>query len=142
MISLTYIGSAVVAVILAVLFVTQTGGVWTFIAVLAVAFFLASAGASAAYLTVSEIFPMETRALAIAFFYAVGTAIGGITGPLLFGELINSGQRGQVVWSFLIGAAVMAVAGLIELWLGVAAEQRPLEELALPLTVADAEREE
>jgi MFS family permease len=142
MISLTYIGSAVVAVVLAVLFVTRAGGVWTFIVVLAVAFFLASAGASAAYLTVSEIFPMETRALAIAFFYAVGTAIGGITGPLLFGQLISSGQRGQVVWSFLIGAAVMAIAGLIELWLGVAAEQRPLEELALPLTVADAEREE
>jgi MFS family permease len=142
MISLTYLGSAVVAVVLAVLFVTQTGGVWTFIAVLAVAFFLASAGASAAYLTVSEIFPMETRALAIAFFYAVGTAIGGITGPLLFGQLINSGQRGQVVWSFLIGAAVMAVAGVIELWLGIAAEQRPLEDLALPLTVADAEGED
>jgi MFS family permease len=142
MISLTYLGSAVVAVVLAVLFVTQTGGVWTFIGVLAVAFFLASAGASAAYLTVSELFPMETRALAIAFFYAVGTAIGGITGPLLFGQLINSGQRGQVVWSFLIGAAVMAVAGLIELWLGIAAEQRPLEELALPLTVADAEGED
>jgi MFS family permease len=142
MISLTYLGSAVVAVVLAVLFVTQTGGVWTFIAVLAVAFFLASAGASAAYLTVSEIFPMETRALAIAFFYAVGTAIGGISGPLLFGQLINSGQRGQVVWSFLIGAAVMAIAGLIELWLGIAAEQRPLEDLALPLTVADAEGED
>jgi MFS family permease len=142
MITLSYVGSAVVAVVLAVLFATQTGGVWTFIVVLAAAFFLASAGASAAYLTVSEIFPMETRALAIAFFYAVGTAIGGITGPLLFGELINSGQRGQVVWSFLIGAAVMAVAGLVELWLGVAAEQRPLEELALPLTVADAERDE
>ncbi|OBA68938.1 MFS transporter [Mycobacterium sp. 1554424.7] len=142
MISATYLGSAVVAVVLAILFVTQTGGVWTFIAVLAVAFFLASAGASAAYLTVSEIFPMETRALAIAFFYAVGTAIGGISGPLLFGQLINSGQRGQVVWSFLIGAAVMAIAGLVELWLGVAAERRPLEELALPLTVADAEREE
>jgi MFS family permease len=142
MITLTYIGSAVVAVVLAVLFVTQTGGAWTFIAVLAAAFFLASAGASAAYLTVSEIFPMETRALAIAFFYAAGTAIGGITGPLLFGQLINSGQRGLVVWSFLIGAAVMAAAGLVELWLGVAAERRPLEELALPLTVADAEREE
>jgi MFS family permease len=142
MITFSYVGSAVVAVVLGVLFVTQTGGVWTFIVVLAVAFFLASAGASAAYLTVSEIFPMETRALAIAFFYAVGTAIGGITGPLLFGQLINSGQRGLVVWSFLIGAAVMAIAGLIELWLGVAAEQRPLEELALPLTVADAEREE
>jgi MFS family permease len=140
MITLSYLGSAVVAVVLAVVFVTQIGGVWLFIAVLAVAFFLASAGASAAYLTVSEVFPMETRALAIAFFYAVGTAIGGISGPLLFGHLINSGQRGQVVWSFLIGAVVMAAAGLVEIWLGVAAERRPLEELALPLTVADAER--
>ncbi|OBG95369.1 MFS transporter [Mycobacterium sp. E3251] len=141
MITATYIGSAVVAAILAVLFVTQIGGVWAFIAVLAVAFFLASAGASAAYLTVSEIFPMETRALAIAFFYAVGTAIGGITGPLLFGQLINSGERGQVVWSFLTGAAVMAIAGLVELRLGIAAERRPLEELALPLTVDDADAE-
>jgi MFS family permease len=142
MITFSYVGSAVVAVVLAGLFVTQTGGVWMFIVVLALTFFLASAGASAAYLTVSEIFPMETRALAIAFFYAVGTAIGGITGPLLFGQLINSGERGLVVWSFLIGAAVMAASGFVELWLGVAAEQRPLEELALPLTVADAECEE
>ncbi|CDO88608.1 sugar transport protein [Mycobacterium triplex] len=133
--------SAVIAVVLGVLFLDQTGGVWTFIVVLAAAFFLASAGASAAYLTVSEIFPMETRALAIAFFYAVGTAIGGITGPVLFGELINSGDRGQVLWSFLIGAIVMAVAGLVELWLGIAAEQRALEDLALPLTVADATNE-
>ncbi len=139
MITMSYIGSAVIAVVLAVIFVNQTGGVWTFIIVLAAAFFLASAGASAAYLTVSEIFPMETRALAIAFFYAVGTAIGGISGPLLFGQLIESGQRSQVFWSFIIGAAVMAVAGLVELWLGIAAEQRPLEELAPPLTVVDAE---
>ncbi len=139
MITLSYIGSAVVALVLAVVFVTQAGGVWAFIGVLAAAFFLASAGASAAYLTVSEIFPMETRALAIAFFYAIGTALGGITGPLLFAQLINSGERSEVVWSFLIGAAVMAIAGLVEVWLGVAAEQRPLEELALPLTVADAE---
>ena len=142
MITLSYIGSAVVALVLAVVFVTQAGGVWAFIGVLAAAFFLASAGASAAYLTVSEIFPMETRALAIAFFYAIGTALGGITGPLLFGQLISSGERGEVVWSFLIGAVVMAIAGLVELWLGVAAEQRPLEELALPLTVADAEDEQ
>ena len=92
MIALSYLGSAAMAVVLAVVFGSQTGGVWLFIAVLAATFFLASTGASAAYLTVSEIFPMETRALAIAFFYAVGTAIGGITGPLLFGELINSGQ--------------------------------------------------
>jgi MFS family permease len=142
MIALSYIGSAAVAVLLAFLFLTQAGGVWAFIGVLAATFFLASAGASAAYLTVSEIFPMETRALAIAFFYALGTAIGGISGPLLFGQLIESGERGQVMWSFLIGASVMAVAGLVELWLGIAAEQRPLEELALPLTVADAEHEE
>ncbi|MDT7740832.1 MAG: hypothetical protein QOK09_4201 [Mycobacterium sp.] len=142
MITLSYVGSSLVAVVLAVLFVTRVGGVWTFIAVLAATFFFASAGASAAYLTVSEIFPMETRALAIAFFYAVGTGIGGISGPLVFGQLIESEERGQVVWSFLIGAAVMAAAGLVELWLGVAAEQRPLEELALPLTVADAQSDE
>src|ERR1700761_3426968 len=139
MIAFTYIGSAVVAIFLTVLFVTHAGGVWAFIGVLAATFFLASAGASAAYLTVSEIFPMETRALAIAFFYAVGTGIGGITGPLLFGHLIESGQRGQVMWSFLIGAAIMAAAGVVELWLGIDCEGRPLEELALPLTVADAE---
>lgn len=139
MIALSYIGSAAVAVVLAFVFVTRAGGVWAFIGVLAATFFLASAGASAAYLTVSEIFPMETRALAIAFFYAVGTAIGGISGPLLFAQLIGSGERGLVMWSFLIGAVVMAAAGVVELWLGVAAEQRPLEELALPLTVADAE---
>ncbi len=140
MIALCYIGSAIGIVGLALLFVSDTGGVGTFIAVLAVSFFLASAGASAAYLTVSEIFPMETRALAIAFFYAVGTAIGGISGPVLFGQLINSGERSLVMWSFLIGAATMAVGGLVELWLGIAAERRPLEELALPLTVADAQR--
>jgi MFS family permease len=142
MITASYIGSAVVVVALALLFVTKTGDAWTFIAVLAVAFFVASAGASAAYLTVSEIFPMETRALAIALFYAIGTAIGGISGPLLFGQLINSGQRDLVFWSFVLGAVVMAAAGLVELWLGIAAERRPLEELALPLTVADAEEQD
>ena len=140
MITLSYLGSGVAAVALAIVFVTRAGGVWAFIALLAVTFFLASAGAGAAYLTVSELFPMETRALAIAFFYAVGTAIGGISGPLLFGHLINSGQRGEVVWSFLIGAVVMALAGLVELLLGVAAEGRPLEDLATPMTAADGER--
>jgi MFS family permease len=142
MITLSYVGSGVVVVILALVFLTEVGGVWAFIGVLIVAFFLASAGASAAYLTVSEIFPMETRALAIAFFYAVGTAIGGISGPLLFGQLINSGQRGLVAWSFLIGAVVMAAAGLVELWLGIPAEGSRLEELALPLTLDDAEHSE
>ena len=75
-----------------------------------VIFFFASAGASAAYLTVSEIFPMETRALAIAFFYAVGTAIGGITGPLLFGKLVESGKE-STGRRFILGAGLMIAAG-------------------------------
>ncbi|MGE2727174.1 MFS transporter [Mycolicibacterium pulveris] len=141
MISFAYIGSAAIAAVLAWIFVAEAGGAWVFIAVLAVCFFLASSGASAAYLTVSEIFPMETRAMAIAFFYAVGTAIGGITGPLLFGQLIDSGDRGLVATGFLIGAAVMAIAGVVELFLGVKAEGRDLESLAAPLTTADAHTE-
>jgi MFS family permease len=141
MITLSYIGSGALAVVLAIVFVSEAGGLIGFILVLGACFFLASAGASAAYLTVSEIFPMETRALAIAFFYAVGTAIGGITGPLLFGQLIESGERRLVALSFLIGAAVMAVAGVVELILGVKAEGKPLEDLAMPLTTADADRQ-
>src|SRR3954469_10453302 len=85
MITGTYIGSALVLAVLTLLFVGDSLGKWGFMAFLLATFFLASAGASAAYLTVSEIFPMETRALAIAFFYAIGTAIGGITGPYVFG---------------------------------------------------------
>ena len=141
MIASAYLGSAAIAVVLTVIFMAEAGGVWAFIAVLSVCFFLASSGAGAAYLTVSEIFPMETRALAIAFFYAVGTGIGGITGPLLFGQMIESGDRGLVAVSFLIGAAVMAIAGVVELVLGVKAEGRGLEDIALPLT-ADEQPEE
>ena len=141
MIALAYLGSAAVAVILTVLFVNEIGGVWLFMLVLGVCFFLASSGASAAYLTVSEIFPMETRALAIAFFYAIGTAIGGITGPLLFGQLIESGERGLVAVSFLIGATVMAVGGVVELILGVKAEGQKLEDLAMPLTADEGDGE-
>ncbi len=138
MISLSYLGSAAVAVVLAGVFVGSAGGLWLFMAVLVVCFFLASSGASAAYLTVSEIFPMETRALAIAFFYAVGTAVGGITGPLLFGQMIESGERSSVAIAFLIGAAVMAVGGVVELMWGVKAEGQQLEDIAAPLTTADA----
>lgn len=138
MISSTYLGSAVLAAVLAGIMVSQTGGAWTFLGVLMACFFLAGSGASAAYLTVSEIFPMETRALAIAFFYAVGTAIGGISGPLLFGQLIESGDRQLAALSFLIGASVMAIAGVVELILGVKAEGQRLEDLAIPLTTADS----
>lgn len=137
MIALSYLGSAAVAVVLAALFVMEIGGVWVFLAVLMVCFFLASAGASSAYLTVSEIFPMETRAMAIAFFYAVGTAVGGITGPLLFGQLIESNDRSLAAIGFLVGAAVMALGGIAELILGVKAEGQRLEKIAAPLTATD-----
>jgi MFS family permease len=100
--------------------------------------FFASAGASAAYLTVSEIFPMETRALAIAFFYAIGTAAGGITGPLLFSSLVSSGKVGETVLAFTIGAVLMIAAGLVEVFLGVKAERKSLEDIARPLTASDA----
>ncbi len=135
----TYLGSALVTVPMAILFADGAIGKWEFEAFVFVVFFLASAGASAAYLTVSEIFPMETRALAIAFFYAIGTAAGGISGPLLFSNLIASGQRSQVELAFFIGAAVMAVGGIAELFLGVRAEQTQLEDIAKPLTAEDAE---
>lgn len=142
MISGTYLGSAAVAVVLALVMISKAGNEWLFLAILVVCFFLASSGASAAYLTVSEIFPMETRALAIAFFYAVGTAIGGISGPLLFGKLIGSGEIGKVAIAFFIGAAVMAIGGVVELLFGVKAEGAKLEDLAQPLTSEDAESDD
>ncbi|MEU5883185.1 MFS transporter [Spirillospora sp. NPDC047279] len=96
--------------------------------------FFASAGASSAYLTVSEIFPMETRAMAIAFFYAIGTAAGGISGPLLFSNLVATGVPGDTALAFCIGAVLMIAAGLVEAVLGVKAERRSLEDIAAPLT--------
>ncbi|MEV4434446.1 MFS transporter [Streptomyces sp. NPDC049555] len=99
-----------------------------------VVLFFASAGASSAYLTVSEVFPMETRALAIAFFYAVGTAAGGITGPLLFSRLTGTGAVGDTVLAFCIGAALMTAAGLVAAFLAMPAERRSLEDIAAPLS--------
>jgi MFS family permease len=100
-----------------------------------VVFFFASAAASSAYLTASESFPLELRALAIALFYALGTAIGGVIGPWLFGVLIGSGQRIAIVWGYLGGAALMLIAALV-VWLwGVAAERRALEDIAAPLSL-------
>ena len=100
----------------------------------AVIFFFASAGASAAYLTASEVFPMETRALCIAFFYAIGTAAGGIAGPLLFGKLIEDASRGKditaIAIGYFIGAALMVAGGLVEAFLGVKAEGQSLESIA------------
>ena len=106
-------------------------------------FFVASAGASSAYLTASEVFPMETRALCIAFFYAIGTAVGGISGPLLFGALIeNASESGDITGiaiGYFIGAALMVGAGIVEAFLGVRAEGQSLESIAQPLTAEDAD---
>ncbi len=96
-------------------------------------FFFASPAASAAYLTVSETFPLEVRALAIALFYAIGTGIGGVAGPALFGVLIETGSRGSVFVGYLLGAGLMIAAAIIAWRFGVAAERRPLEEVASPL---------
>ena len=102
-----------------------------------VIFFFASAGASAAYLTVSEIFPMETRALAIAFFYAVGTGLGGIIGPVLFGNLIATKRPFDMAIGYVIGGVLMVGAGLVEVFIGVDAEKRRLEEIASPVSAVD-----
>jgi len=100
-------------------------------------FFFASAAASSAYLTVSETFPLEVRALAIAFFYAIGTGIGGVAGPWLFGLLIDTGSRASVFGGYLFGAALMIVAALVAGRWAVAAERKPLESVARPLAACD-----
>lgn len=99
-----------------------------------VVFFFASAAASAAYLTVGECFPLEIRALTIALFYAFGTLLGGVGGPWLFGVLIAGGSSGEIMGGYLLGAVLMIVAALVTLKLGVAAERKPLEEVAPPLS--------
>ena len=102
-----------------------------------IVFFFASAAASSAYLTVSEIFPLELRALAIAFFYAIGTGIGGIAGPLLFGALISTGSRTSVAIGYCIGSILMIGAAAVEALWGVAAERKPLEAVSRPLAFVD-----
>ena len=102
-----------------------------------VIFFFASPAASAAYLTVSETFPLEVRALAIALFYAIGTGIGGVAGPALFGALIDTGSRASVFAGYLLGSALMIVAAAIAWRFCVAAERRPLESVARPLAFVE-----
>src|SRR5207248_10916350 len=100
-------------------------------------FFFASAAASAGYLTVSEIFPLEMRALAIALFYAIGTAVGGLVAPALFGRLVETGARGPLFWGYMLGAGLMVAAAAVEWWLGVDTEQKSLEDVATPLSARD-----
>jgi MFS family permease len=99
-----------------------------------IVFFFASAAASSAYLTVGEIFPVEIRALAIAAFYAFGTALGGVAAPALFGALIATEKRGMVLVGYLLGAILMLIAAAVEAIFGVAAEGKSLESVAQPLS--------
>jgi MFS family permease len=101
---------------------------WTII------FFIASAAASSAYLTVSEIFPLEIRALAIAIFYAIGTLAGGVFAPLLFGWIIGTGSSTGLFIGYLVAAVLMIAGAIVEIWIGVPAERRSLEHIAAPLS--------
>lgn len=134
MISLTYAIAGVLLVVVGWMFQhemlsaeAQTIG-WSII------FFFASAAASAAYLTVGESFPLETRAMTIGLFYAFGTAIGGVGGPALFGMLIQSGSRDQIFGGYGLAGGLMLLASVATLWLGIRAERKPLEEVARPLS--------
>ncbi|WP_405993011.1 MFS transporter [Streptomyces sp. NBC_00986] len=134
MISSTYLLSGLLLFGTAWLFDRGSLSATTMTACWCAVLFFASAGASSAYLTVSEIFPMETRAMSIAFFYALGTAAGGISGPLLFADLTGTGKVGDTVLAFQIGAGLMCAAGLVAAVLAVRAEGRSLEDVATPLT--------
>jgi MFS family permease len=134
MIALTYSVSGVLLVLTGLLFMrgvltaTTQSIAWTVI------FFIASCAASSAYLTVSEIFPLEIRGMAISLFYAIGTLVGGVGAPLLFGYLIGTGSRIAVFWGYALGAALMIGAGIVELAVGVKAERQSLESISAPLT--------
>jgi MFS family permease len=133
MIAFTYAASGVLLAATGRLFAQDLVSATTLTLCWMVIFFFASSAASSAYLTVSETFPLEIRALAIAIFYAVGTGIGGIAGPLLFGALIETGSRASVFSGYLLGAALMLAAAVVAALWGVAAERKPLESVARPL---------
>ncbi len=133
MIALTYAASGLLLFVTAWLFVHGHLDARSQTVAWSVVFFFASAAASSAYLTVSESFPLELRALAIALFYAFGTALGGVAGPWLFGTLIGTGERAAIGWGYVFGASLMLVGAAAALWLGVAAERRSLEDVAAPL---------
>src|SRR5438477_1863460 len=102
-----------------------------------VIFFFASPAASSAYLTVSETFPLEVGALAIALFYAIGTGIGGVIGPALFGALIDTGSRTSVFAGYLLGSALMVAAAAVAWCYDIAAERKSLESVARPLAFVE-----
>ena len=137
MIAFTYVMSGVLLAATGYLFMHNLIDARTQTLCWMVIFFFASAAASSAYLTVSETFPLEIRALAIAFFYAIGTGTGGVVGPWLFGALIDTGSRVSVFGGYVLGAALMVAGGLVAWRWAVAAERKPLESVARPLTFID-----
>jgi MFS family permease len=134
MIAGTYALSGVIIAVTQVFFLRGQLTAATQTLLWAVTFFFASAAASAGYLTVSEIFPLEMRALAIALFYAVGTAVGGLAAPALFGALIETGRPQALAAGYLFGAGLMVAAAAVEWWLGVDTERKALEDVAAPLS--------
>ncbi len=137
MITLTYAVSGLLLAGTGYLFVADVLSVTGLTLAWSIIFFFASAAASSAYLTVSETFPLEIRALAIAFFYAIGTGIGGVIGPWLMGYLIETGSRQSVFAGYLLGAGLMLVAAMVMARWGVAAERKALEAVARPLASVD-----
>ena len=135
MITGTYAVSAVLLLATGALFMQGMLSAYGQTALWSVIFFVASAAASSAYLTASEVFPLELRALAIAVFYALGTAAGGVAAPWLFGALIGTGEPVAVFWGYALGAVLMFVAAAVEWWLGVDAERASLESVATPLSL-------
>jgi MFS family permease len=139
MIGGTFILTGALTAIEAWLFATKVlTPVWLTVA-LSVIFFFASAAASAGYLTISETFPLEIRAMTIAFFYSLSTGIGGIIGPYTFGRLVDTGSFWNLAYGYWAVAFLMVVAGVVHVTMGVRAEQRSLENIALPLTAEEAE---
>ena len=137
MITLTYAASGILLATAGYLFAAGLVSATTLTIAWMIIFFFASAAASSAYLTVSEIFPLEIRALAIAFFYAFGTGIGGVAAPWLLGALIDTGSRVSVALGYLLGAVLMIAAAAIEWRWGIAAERQPLEAVCRPLAFID-----
>lgn len=137
MIALTYGASAALLAITGLMFrahmLDATGQTLAW----SLTFFFASAAASSAYLTVAESFPIEMRALTIALFYAIGTGLGGVGAPWLFGTLIESGSRDRILAGYLLGAGLMALAAIAALRLGLRNERKPLEDVARPLSAAE-----
>jgi MFS family permease len=136
MIAATYTVSGLMLALVGILFANDLLTAWSQTLCWCAIFFVASAAASAAYLTASEVFPLETRALAIAVFYAIGTLIGGVAAPWIFGQLIGTGDAWTLAGGYIFAGVLMVGAAVCAAFLGVDAEGKSLEDIAKPLSSA------